>query len=487
MAYGLTSDGFVRMRLPEIRQQIVANWEARLRAKGYAGPIETRPDSIIGLLIDTFADREAALWELAEGVYYSMYPPTASGVSLDNSVAFSGAKRLAAEPSRCYVVLYGAEGTAIAPEAQIRHRVTQTLWGITDGATISADDVADLYIEVAAVVANADYTVLIDSVPYTYRSGAAPNIASIVYGVASTLLPAGLNVESTAVSVRVFTDGRAAFAAAVSPNLRMARIGTPALAETFDDIAEVAMPGDLSQIVTQTPGWSSVNNLQPGAVGRASENDAQLRARYKNGIYRLGAATLPGISANLKELVPGVLAVKAFENDTDDPDEYGRPPHCLHVVIDGGLDQEIADAIFQLKAAGIDTYGDTVMFSRDDGGTEHEIHFDRPHKVYVWAKARVLQLPPEEQQFPIDGYDRVQRGIVAAGKTLDIGEDIVLQKLYSGVYTTPGVAMVDLRLACSTDPAYVPADVDYVAANYPVKPFERADFDVSRVEVLAWT
>lgn len=487
MAYGLTPDGFMRMRLPEIRQQIVADWEARLRAKGYAGPVETRPDSIIGLLIDTFADREEALWELAEGVYYSMYPPTASGVSLDNSVSFSGAKRLAAQPSRCYVVLYGAQGTQIAPEAQIRHRTTQTLWGITGGATISADYVADLHIEVAVVAPNADYTVLMDGVPYTYRSGAAPNVVSIIYGVAGMLLPTGFNVESTVLGVRVFTDGRTAFSAAVSPNLRMETIGTPALAETFDYIAEVALPGDLSQIVTQTPGWESVNNLQPGAVGRTAENDAQLRARYKNGIYRLGAATLPSIAANLKELVPGVLAVKAFENDTDEPDEYGRPPHCLHVVIDGGLDQEVADTIFQLKAAGIDTHGDTVTSVVDADDSAHEIRFDRPHKVYAWGKARVMQLPPEEKEFPVDGYDRIQRGIAAAGDTLDIGEDIVLQKLYSGVYTTPGVAMVDLRLACSTDPAYVPADADYVAANYPVKPFERADFDASRVEVVAWT
>ncbi|MBB2918341.1 hypothetical protein [Cupriavidus alkaliphilus] len=487
MAYGLTPDGFVRKRLPEIRQEIVADWEARLRAKGYAGPVETRPDSVIGLLIDTFSDREETLWELAEGVYYAMYPPTASGVSLDNSVAYAGAKRLAAEPSRCYVVLYGAEGTAVQPGAQIRHRTTQTLWGIVDGTTISRENAADLRIEVTAVAANSDYTVVINNVPYTYRSGVAPNVASIIYGIAGSLLPTGLNVESNAAAVRVFTDGRAAFAAVVSPNLRMASIGTPALAETFDDIAEVALPGDLSQIVTQTPGWASVINLQPGAVGRASENDAQLRARYKYGIYRLGAATLPSISANLKELVPGVLALKVFENDTDEPDEYGRPPHSLHVVIDGGLDQEVADAIFRLKAAGIDTHGDMAMSVLDDGGTTHEIRYDRPHKVYVWAKARVMQLPPEESEFPIDGHDRIQRGIAAAGDTLGIGEDIVLQKLYSGVYTTPGVAMVDLRLACSTDPTYVPADADYVEANYPVMPFERADFDVSRVEVVAWT
>jgi hypothetical protein len=487
MAYGVTPDGFVRMRLPEIRQEIVTDLEARLRARGYAGPVETRPDSLIGLLVDSFSERESALWELAEGVYYAMYPPSASQVSLDNAVSFSGAKRLAAEPSRCYVVLYGVEGTEIEPDSQIRHRTTQTLWGIPDGATITAATAADATVEVRTVAPDTDYTVLIDGVLYTHHTGAAPNPESIINGLAAALLPSQKNVETLATGVRLFTDGRAAFAVAVSANLRLASIGTPALAQTFDNVSEVALVGDLCQIVTQTPGWTAVNNLQPGSVGRPDENDASLRGRYKRGIYRLGAATLPSISANIWEMVPGVLAVKDFENDGDDPDEYGRPPHSVHVVVDGGLDQDIADAIFRLKGGGIDTVGDTVLMVQDDDGDLHEILFDRPHKVYVWAKASVMQLPPEEKVFPTDGFDRIQAGIAAEGKTLDIGEDIVLQKLYKGVYTTPGVAMVDLRLACSTDPAYVPTEEDYVAGNFAVKPFERADFDVSRVEVLPWT
>src|SRR4051812_11900213 len=88
--FGVLATGFVKMRLDQIRAAIVADLTFRLGGV----VVETRPDSIMGQLIDTFAEREATLWEMAGGVYAAMYPPTASGVNLDNAVAFAGVLRL---------------------------------------------------------------------------------------------------------------------------------------------------------------------------------------------------------------------------------------------------------------------------------------------------------------------------------------------------------------------------------------------------------
>ena len=72
--YGVTPEGFVRPRLPEIRMEIIEELRRNLRARGLPDDMETRPDSVTGVVIDTFAEREAALWEMGEGVYYAMYP-----------------------------------------------------------------------------------------------------------------------------------------------------------------------------------------------------------------------------------------------------------------------------------------------------------------------------------------------------------------------------------------------------------------------------
>src|SRR5690625_7508656 len=102
--YGVVDIGFVRPRLPELRREIVADLKNRLQSNGFSADIETRPDSLYGLLIDTFAEREAALWETAEQVYYAMYPGSAVGAALDQSVSFAGVERSEAEPSQCNVV-----------------------------------------------------------------------------------------------------------------------------------------------------------------------------------------------------------------------------------------------------------------------------------------------------------------------------------------------------------------------------------------------
>ena len=49
--------------------------------------------------------------------------------------------------------------------------------------------------------------------------------------------------------------------------------------------------------------------------------------------------------------------VVAYENTGDYTDMSRRPPHSVHVIAEGGLDVEIAQAIYDAKAAGIDTHG----------------------------------------------------------------------------------------------------------------------------------
>ncbi|MBY4945405.1 baseplate J/gp47 family protein [Cupriavidus respiraculi] len=482
MAYGVTPEGFVRPRLPELRQEVVQELNDRLRNAGYAGEVETRPNSITGLLIDTFAEREAALWELAEAVYLAMYPGSASGTSLDNAVSFTGVTRLAAEPSRCYVVCYGTASTMVPAGSQIRHRTTQSNWITTADVTISPAAAADVVI-VPEVIANQTYRVAIDGADYTFASDAAPTIAEVLSGLVGAVSQSGLKVASDGASLRVTSDGRVAFAVGLGGPLSLSRVGSPVLAQTANPMAEAAAVGDLDGIVSTVTGWESVTNLQAASLGRLTENDAALRARYPTGLFRLGAATKPGIGPNVRDRVAGISAIKDFQNDTDTTDAMGRPPHSIHVVVDGGLDDEIGDAIYRVKAAGIDTHGAIAVQVLSDDGDRHIVRFDRPIPVYVSVRARLTLLPASEQPFPPDGFRQVSEGIAAAGTALGIGQDVVQQRFYSAIYSTPGIAHVDLTFAHSADPAFEPQPADFSAANIPIQDFEVAKFDLSRIEV----
>src|SRR4051812_37179632 len=93
LTYGLNSGGFVRMRLPEIRQLILSQLKIRT---GY--DFDDSPDSFTGQLIAVFSEELARLWEQAELTYLSPYPITAQGIPLDLAVSYAGVRRL--EPAR---------------------------------------------------------------------------------------------------------------------------------------------------------------------------------------------------------------------------------------------------------------------------------------------------------------------------------------------------------------------------------------------------
>jgi uncharacterized phage protein gp47/JayE len=86
-------------------------------------------------------------------------------------------------------------------------------------------------------------------------------------------------------SLRYQSDGPTPFAIAVGARLVLTIVGSPGLFNADVTGAVVVPIGGLSQIVTQTNGWASVSNLQPGSGGRLNENDADLRARKGAGVF----------------------------------------------------------------------------------------------------------------------------------------------------------------------------------------------------------
>lgn len=479
--YGVTPEGFTKMRLPEIREAIINAMMANLRARGKPDKIETRPDSVMGVVIDTFADREAAIWEMAEGVYYAMYPGSATGAALDRAVSFSGVQRLRAERSQAIEILYGTEGTLVPAGSQVRHKVTQTLWETLTDTTISSAAISDATV-VPAVANSTDYDVIIDSVTYTYTSDANATLVEILAGMISALAASGLEVSSNGAAIRMRSTTATSVNISLSPSLTFAQMGSAVFVQTLEPAAESAAAGDLNVIVTLVNGWISATNPLPAAVGRLEETDADLTGRYSTGVFRFGAATLPSIAPNILNDVPGVIDVRVFHNPTDSTDGEGRLPHSVQVIVDGGVAETIAEAIYHYIAAGIDTNGEVVKTFQTPEGTQI-IKFDRPESVYIWVKATISILPPEEQRFPSDGLDRVQAAIAGLGASLVIGQDVILQRFYCAIYAIPGISDVDLTFASSLSSGFNPSSGDYSAANITIDPAQKAKFDISRVAV----
>jgi uncharacterized phage protein gp47/JayE len=476
-AYGVLVTGFSRMRLPEIRQLIIDTLNTTLGIT-----FETRPDSITGQFIDTFAEREAALWELAEAVYHAMYPISATGVNLDHAVSFAGVRRLFAQSSIAWCVCYGVETTTIPAGSIIRNSSTQDNFLLDADVTISRQSAIDVTVGINDAVVGNQYWIQINTITYSYTAVAGDTALLVAQNLSVLLLSSGFTIELDANFIRIYGLESVPFAFQVSTNIQITVLGSPGnfTAEVFGPVDVTA--GNLTQIVSTMNNWTGVNNIVPGQAGRNLETDDELRVRYDQGVFLLGAATLESIRANLLQNVPGILNCQVYENDGDVADSEGRPPHSIEVIAYGGDPQIIAEQIWLLKAAGIDTFGSITVDINDSIGVSHPINFNRPTPVYIWVDIQVSLY--NEEVFPDNGVPLIQSIVAATGNSFGIGKDVIIQRLYGPIYAgVSGIGQMTITVAREDDASTVPAPGDYVATNIAISSRELSQFDVTHVSV----
>lgn len=233
----------------------------------------------------------------------------------------------------------------------------------------------------------------------------------------------------------------------------------------------------ITNIVNPMSGIETVTNASSFEGGRNTETDAEFRERYYLSVDFAGGVNLDAIIAEIYESVEAVIAVAGEENDTDGTSESGLPPHSFEIIAYGGLDEDVAGAIFRRKAAGIQTYGNTTVAVVSSAGTTHNIKFSRPTPVNVWIKITGLQT---NSVFPLDGIDRIKQNLVnfIGSNTrggMAIGQGVICVALPTEVLKVPGV--VDFDLEISSDGS------DYSRENIIIAAREKAVTDESKVTV----
>lgn len=252
---------------------------------------------------------------------------------------------------------------------------------------------------------------------------------------------------------------------------------------TFRALVAGAVPallGTVTTIETPVSGWASVDNAADGTVGRDAETDVEARLRRNYSLQYLGAATLDAIRAAILNDVDDVTACIIYENDTDVTDFYGQPPHSIWCIVSGGTNQDIADKIWEKKAAGIKTFGNTSVGVFDSLEIPHTVAFSRPTQKYVHVKVTIDGYYAEED-FPADGDDQIKEAIVAYGENFTIGQDIILQRWNVPVFSVPGIQSVTIEQDVTDNPG---DPAVFASADIPLGKSEIANMDVSRITVV---
>lgn len=214
------------------------------------------------------------------------------------------------------------------------------------------------------------------------------------------------------------------------------------LANAIEAVTFKPVAGTVTVMESGVFGVASVTNPNDGTAGRARETDAQLRNR----MLRTSSApsgTPEGIYTAISE-VDGVTYTSVLENFTDTANAAGMPPHSIMPVVDGGDDNEIALAILESRAAGIQFTTSTnipgatwkkVTVTNPANGQPVDVWFARPANV---SAAIAIDIDTDSN-YPTDGEQRIKDEVVSFVNQWDVGRVLYASRLYTPINLVPGV------------------------------------------------
>ena len=482
--YGLTPQGPVIKRLDtimgEFHDDLSAGWNVNTRLN---------PNSYLNVQMTAIADKIAELWELGEHIYQSKYPWSAEGTNLDNAVQYGGIAREGPQATMYPIHAECIDGTVIPPGTRIRSGTNPPVGFATRGSNIVSRGAFNrVKLRVAALQPAGIYTVALDGKVYSYTSSrpdtdvpvTEPDILKGLLGAIDNR-DFGVSVAGNLLLVES-KDPQRRHSMILSANLTTDSV--TAVVHFFSETdGEIVLPdGTITEIVTGVPGFLGVVNLVPFIAGRLRETDTELRRSYADKIFHRSNRMLESIRSAILLNVQGVSSVAVFQNDTNRTDEYGRWPHSVEVVADGGSDYEIAVQIRDRKAGGIQSFGSVEVVVPGVHGEPMVERFNRPERVHTWFRI-ALKLNPAEI-LPPNYAESVTAIVEESMRGVAPGQSIVPQRLIEGrIYASvPGIGFIETATFTSTDPTELPAA--FVPGAVNITPRQRAVTESTRIEVV---
>lgn len=141
MEYGITTQGFIRKPYNVILQDL------QIKAQSpdiFGADIDLSSYSPVGMFIELMSYAIDRQWSLAEELYYSLWPSTASGVNLDRTVKIGMVTRKPASKAIAHLIFKGSIGTIIASGTQVE-TATGIIFETVSDSVVNNDGTSSVY------------------------------------------------------------------------------------------------------------------------------------------------------------------------------------------------------------------------------------------------------------------------------------------------------------------------------------------------------
>lgn len=220
--------------------------------------------------------------------------------------------------------------------------------------------------------------------------------------------------------------------------------GTVSLSFAATTTGPIAAPaGTVNQIYQAINGWDSVTNPADGTPGVNVESRFDFEARRAASVAGNSLGGVPSILGSLLN-VSGVTDAYVTENDADTNTTIGGVsllPHSIFACVEGGVDLDVATAIWKKKAPGCACTGTTTVLVYDTSSV-----YTTPYPVYQISFTRPTAVPipftvtiTNSSLVPSDATTQIQNAIISAfsggdgGPRVRIGQTVYASRFYSPV------------------------------------------------------
>jgi hypothetical protein len=352
---------------------------------------------------------------------------------------------------------------------------------ISGAAAVSRLTLLGFLLSAKEAVAGHAYQIQINATIITYTAIDGDDEGQIQSGIAAaieTAFPGVFVMENVGGGLSVRSKiGLEAFSMASSDvNLEFPLLGFHSVYTATKTGAAAVSIGALNGIVSKVNGLDSAVNYASGVTGRAMESDAELRSGLRTRQKQAHSNEI--VIQNELSQVSGVTYVKVYSN-RGMTERSGRPPKSYESVVAGGDEQAIAEKIFEIGPAGVQAFGNIVKDVADSEGFHWDVGFSRPVSKYIWIEVDFSR--NAEEDLPMNVLGAIQDNIIAWSHTaLNVGVDLIYQKMFRPVYDAPGIAFADIKVAVTVDLNPPVADA-YRSGNVAIGEVEIAILDRTRI------